>query len=246
VLYKSLKADVWTAAKPRGELSLHDVFDIPPYGSVSIMNVENGMVYTSVNHGKINVKQIIEVADEHSGSIASSVKKYIVESLTEEQTKMRNQFRMAGVTERESVARVESQKEYLSDILHIASDVMKGKAVPSYSDITMRRVDNNDGTFHFVITNLTDIPFAFNLLAVKGDKAFLCFDRVDEDDYNNVLPPEDRIDLFQYVFTYVEECRYVLIVSKADFNVQKVRSRLDKGAAPEIDLPSGTVFTVTE
>lgn len=249
VFYKSADSSDWALATLRRELSLHDVFDIPPYGSVSIMNVADGMVFTSENHGKINVKQIIDVADEKSGRIASFVKKYIIKSLTEKQVS-EMQYGMAGVEAQRSAffdPKVETLDKDISDILCIASDALNDELVPVDLPIILTRINNNDDTFHFIIRNDTEQPFYVNLLAVTESKVGLCFDPVDKESYNNVLPPKDELNLSQYVFADTgEECRYVLLVSMTDFDVYKVRSKLRNGVESMPEKLSGTVVAVPE
>lgn len=246
VLYKGRTSSQWEKAQVRTPLTLHDVFDIPPYGTVSVMDMETGMVFTSENHGKINVRQVIEVAEEKSENIASSVKKYIVESLTERQLEQMH-YGMAGVTER-TFESIESEDKAVSDILHIASDALNGKVTSSRMPVTLERVRNAaDGTFHFTVRNGMSEPFYINLLAVSTDNVRICFNPIDEHSFNCIMPPGKQLDLHQYVFADEgNDTRFILLISTEDFNVAKIRSRLRNNAAPKLDKHSGVVSAISE
>lgn len=244
VLYKAKSASQWEKAAARTVLSQHDLFDIPPYGSVSVMDMETGIVFTSENHGIINVRQVVEVAEEKSENIAASVKKYVVGSLTDKQVEQMR-YGMAGVTDRRFENSGSADKA-VSDILHIASDALKGRVASSGVPITLERVRNEaDGTFYFAVLNGTSEPFYINLLAVSSDKVRICFNPVDEHSSNNILAPGKQLDLKQYVFAD-EDLRFILLVSADDFNVAKVRGRLKNNTVPEMDEHSGTVSAISE
>ncbi len=203
--------------KPREEIGLKTVLDIPEGAQVTILDKETKRIFRSLKSGKMSVRSILKEARAHADAIVKNAGGIVMRSL-EDGT--------AGGAQRPQGSIVRGDGDKALSLEKLVANAILTEAYSPECPVSFRRSYNADSTYVYEIISERPEALYVNIADVSSSPAILLFDvRYSQGEpFVTVGKGSTLIDAYEF---YGEDAhRYVLVASNYPFDVQSVQSLL--------------------
>ncbi len=216
---KPHNSESWNLAKKRDILSSYDMMKIPNGATVSLVNEETNIIIKDIKPGEYIIRDIAEASKKHSESLLKTLNKKLIKEIKKESEK-NNHYLTYGATTRG----LHDEPTYCDSLYAAIYDYFKGDRKITNTDLELKEVPSEDGTFHFVISNNTDKTYFVNVLKEEEGKLSYCYD-FNFDGFDVLpLPAGHTADLAAWKFiTETTDVKYHIIGTKRPYNTSVLK-----------------------
>lgn len=223
-------------AEKRQKLATSDILTIPRNASVGILDTKNNRVFSSLSHGRMSVKQLIDEAKKNASNITRTTNEMVWEAVAENAKTKANGYSIAGASVHEANAVIHAPIDLptgMSYLSYLRGLDEKKEYNDEYDAILVRRdINYDDETFKFAVFNTLSQPLYFNIIQQRTDRDPELFF---ED--NPLASPRTQTIVDEYLYIVPDyPDGYIVVASDKDFTLSDVKKLLDPDYEPDADF----------
>lgn len=234
----AVSAGAEVALKPREEVGMQTVLNIPEGGSVSLLNKDTKQIFRSLATGRVKVANILKDARRQSDAAVRRTAEEIGRDVADGS---------GGRKSRPQGAAMRDVSEGSVSVERVIADALLAGRECAESPVSFSRRYDSDSTYVFEIHSTCPEPVFVNIADVSSPARALLFDvRYSEgEQFVTVGQGTTVIDAFR--FYGGEERPLILIASNSPFDVQAVQVMLRKEqlSTAQTAIPDGLQLWLT-